>query len=296
MREWPRQIETLRQWVTWECRDIPPDLVLSIINHESGGIVGVASHDTTPPFEVTNDAGQKETANHAYGLMQTTPGLLRTWQDGGKTPKITIDDLRQKDERAARCQILLGCWYFDSCVRSVHSYDPKTFSGSSSGSASNEHLRLALTAYAAGFGAKSPPGGKGLKPKLDKLKELGKPLTLDAIAEVFPEWGRKKDGGYYIRPIAFARNVWGNFQAVRGNAPAAPRPNGTRIAALDPIPVTTSTALVPMTPVGEEKKGWISEYWPLLVIGGLLFLKFSGVLDGRKEEDEEDDGEEYAEA
>lgn len=268
----------------WECSDIPPNLVLAIINHESGGIIGRPSEEKNKAYEVLNDAGEMVTQSHAYGLMQCSPGLLRTYQDRGLSPKITLDDLKGKDDRAARTQIKLGCWYFAHQVRALHQYDPKIFSGQSPGTASDEQLKLALMSYAAGWGGKSEPGAKGLKPRLDELRHLGLPLTAASIGQQFPTWGQKKKGGWFIRPNHFAKTIFAAYRQVEGAQPQKPGES-----------ITTIASMQPMKPVDETKSkvsGMIGDYWPILLIAALYFLQRNGGVKGVLGNDEEERQEE----
>jgi len=197
------KIENLRQWAVWESNGMPVNLLLAIITHESGGIIGRPSRDTTKAFDVKNDEGKPEKINRAFGLMQTTSGLLQTWQEQNRIPQITIDDLRKTDERAARLQIHLGSWYLKNCLRQLAQYDP-TFDNVSN--PTDDQWKFVLCAYAKGFGAQSPPDGPGLKPKLDGLKQAGKPLTWTALKSLFPSF----------QPIGYAERVFSNFSSAGG--------------------------------------------------------------------------------
>lgn len=260
------RIEALRQWAVWECKDLTVNLVLAVIAHESGGIIGRPSGEKTPAYEVLNDAGQPETVNHAYGLMQCTPGLLKTWQASGKEPKITIDDLRKTDERAARCQIALGSWYLANQIRQLYQYDPASFPGANAGAATPEQIKLALCAYAAGWGANgNDPADKGLKPKLDWLKANGHPLTLEMIKKAFPTWGQRENGSWFIQPVLYAGSVFSNYLA-SGGSPL--------LKAAEQMPQPLAQ------PLAQPKSDWLKTYWPLLVLGGIVLISKMGLLKG----------------
>ena len=296
MKRWPPAVEQWRKFATWECKDIPVDLVLSIIARESGGKVGEPARAKSRKAMVLDDQGRTVPQDRAFGLMQCIGPLLKTWQDAGKEPKITINDMFGKDERAARSQIILGCWYFANCVRALHLYDSTEFPGQSPGTASDEQLRLAIVAYRIGWGGKSKPGGRGLKPKLDELRANSWPLTLQSLAKAFPLWGAKLDeDGKVIkwinRPVHFAKVVWNNYAQVTNAGGGQAAAGWTALAsttagqgqAMQPVAGATG-------PPGTSKKkdGFLGDYWPLLLIAAaFLFLKMR---NSQQEETDETEG------
>jgi hypothetical protein len=214
---WPKNVEQWRQYVSWESKDIPNDLVMSIIEHESGGQAGIKSHAGTKAAEILNDAGDLVAVSNALGLMQVIPPHVAAW-NLNKIPKITLEDMTGDDERAARLQIKIGSSIFASYLHKLHSFDPQEFPGKTPGTATPQQLSLALVAYAIGPGKKG--GKRGLIPKLERLRELKRPLTLSALEATFPKWGYSDTLQRWInRPVEAAKNVWSRYKKNIGTAP-----------------------------------------------------------------------------
>lgn len=207
---WPKQIEYWRQYANWESRDIPTDLALAIIAHESGGQPGLKSTRSTKAAEIPTDTGELVTISNALGLMQVIPPNVVAWNQH-KQPKITLEDMTGDDERATRLQIRIGSSIFASYVYKLHAFDPLTFPGQKPSTATPEQLKLTLVAYAIGPGQKD--GEKGLIPKLEQLKAQNKPLTLVSLRVNLPNWGFSKEQGRWInRPVQYAEKVWNNYK------------------------------------------------------------------------------------
>jgi hypothetical protein len=197
---WPAHIEQWRKFAIWECRDIPPDLVLAIIQHESQGIAGLLSGKNTMEAEIERTDGSRIGVNRAMGLMQVIPPNVADW-NAKSVEKAFYEDMVGSDERASRMQIRLGCWIYASAVRTLHAYDPVAFPGYNPGTANNNQLKLALVVYAIGF--------RNLKPKLDRLKTAGLELDTDNLIKLFPTWGFSvKSQSWINRPLQYASNVW----------------------------------------------------------------------------------------
>jgi len=217
MTSWPSNIERWRQFANWESKDIPTDLVLSIINNESGGQAGIKSTVNTKAADLPTDSGGSITVNNAMGLMQVIPPNVAAWNQN-KTPTVTYEDMTGHDERAVRLQIKLGSSIFASSVYQLHKFDPVEFPGSSPGGATPEQLKLALVAYAIGAGKKG--GDRGLIPKLERLREMKRPLTLEALKVNFPKWGYSESKQKWInRPTHAATKVWTNYKRYGVGAP-----------------------------------------------------------------------------
>lgn len=207
---WPKYMLNLRQWVKWECKDIPVDLALAIIAHESAGQIGVKGRvKTRDTADLPLASGGTQPVNYALGLMQIVPSHVLSWNKRHKTT-VFLDDMLGKDERSARLQTRIGCAYYANLVNVLHRFDSNAFPGVSPGNASAEQLKLALVAYAVGPGG--PAGKRGLIPKLEILKARGLPLTLAQLAKSFPEWGYSTKKQKWInRPVFSARNKWNTY-------------------------------------------------------------------------------------
>jgi len=215
-RQWPPHIERWRQYAQWECKDIPVDLVLAIIAHESGGRAGTEAERPCKPDTLPTDGGGQIVVNHAMGLMQVIPSNVTAWNQN-KKPVITYQDMTGKDERAVRLQIRIGCSIFASYVHKLHQFDPVVFPGTSPGTAHENQLSLALVAYAIGPG--KPGGKRGLIPKLEQLKANNKPMNLTALSKAFPKWGYSEQSQRWTnRPVQYGHSVWAKYNKVDKHA------------------------------------------------------------------------------
>lgn len=196
---WPKKIEQWRRVVSLEARDIPHDLILAIIAHESGGRAGEPSVATTKPWDIPLRGGGVVNYNHALGLMQVIPRTLAGYNKNN--PTVYFEDMAGTTEQAARAQVRVGSWVYANEVRNLYQYDKAAFPGSTPGKAPPNQLMLALCSYAFGFGR--------VRKKLNELRERGEPLTFEALARNFPNFGKVGDK-WLSRPLKFARVVWSN--------------------------------------------------------------------------------------
>lgn len=258
---WPNQVEQWRQFAVWEGRDIPADLLLAIIAHESGGQAGLPANRPCKPGELPKMDGSTITVNRALGLTQCIPSVVIDY-NAQNPEKAFYEDMTGTDERAARLQIRLGARVFAANVRQLHNYDPILFAAESPGRAAPNQLQLALIAYAIGFGAQSGPGGPGLKPKLDELKARGLPLNVESLARVFPTWGKSPESDVWInRPIQYAQTVWNNFYKY-----------GTGQAGTD---APKNPLGLPDFPTLQKAAKKIEENWPWLLVAAALALMWT---------------------
>ena len=217
MPSWPNNIEKWRQFANWESKDIPTDLVLAIVNNESGGQAGIKSTVNTKSADLPTDSGGTISVNNAMGLMQVIPPNVASWNQH-KQPTITYEDMTGQDQRAARLQIKLGSSIFASGVYQLHKFDPREFPGTSPGGATPEQLKLALICYAIGAGKKG--GKRGLIPKLEQLRGQKKPLTLKSLSIHFPKLGYSESKQKWInRPLHAATKVWNNYKKFGSGKP-----------------------------------------------------------------------------
>jgi len=259
---WPPQIEQWRKYAIWEGKDIPADLILAIIQHESGGVAGRLSQATTKAADIERSDGSTITMNHAMGLTQCIPSVVAGYNEQFPQ-KAFYEDMTGADQRAARLQIRLGAWVLASNVRLLHDYDPLLFPGSTPGAATPEQMRLALVAYAIGFGKNSPPGGRGLKPKLDELKARGLPLTIESLKDVFPNWGYSAKKEMWInRPLHYASVVWDRM--LKHGSPQKPG-----------LSEPSNPLALPDIPTIEQAAKKIKSNWPWLLIAAAAFFFLS---------------------
>lgn len=213
---WKPQIEQWRAAAIQEARDIPPDLILAIIDHESGGIAGsIGQAPIATPGEVLRRDGGAQHVDRALGLMQCIPAAIKGYNDSyGKSAPIFYEDMIGRDFESGRKQIRVGAALFAVFVQALHKYDPLAYPGKSPGSASTEQLLQTLVCYAIG------PGN--LFKKLDLLKAAGAPLTWQALYERFPTWGQDATTGKWNnRPLYASAVEWRAYETNRSdNRPA----------------------------------------------------------------------------
>lgn len=203
---WTPKVESLRKYVLWECRDVPPDLVLAIINNESGGEPGIRAHVKCKCGEIPDVNGIQHRICYAYGLMQCIPSLVQWYntmtEDAEK--KATIEDLQGSDERAIRIQIRIGCMFLAYCNRYLHKKFPEACPAETLAKADNDQIAIVSTAYAVGHGATAR--------KLEALQKSGMELTFKNLLVQFPDWGRNKQGKQVNNPLKYAQKISRNFQ------------------------------------------------------------------------------------
>lgn len=208
--KWGDQIESLRPVVIWECKDIPPDLVLAVIQHESGGKTGTTGKGKTRCGELPDVHGNKHELCHATGLMQAIPATVAWYNDTAPDDqKATIEDMIGTDERAARLQIRIGCKFLAYVNHYLHNRFPVVCPAASLSQASDDQISLVLTGYAVGHGATAQ--------KIQALLDAGKKADFNAVKNANPNWGKKGDV-WLNRPIQYAQAVMAQFIKHRGGS------------------------------------------------------------------------------
>jgi len=176
---WPTAVEVHRQAVEWERRDVPAEIMLAIVQTESGGVPGLVSALPSGCAELPTDTGGKRSACNDLGLCQINPTTAVTYNAQGFKPPVTYDDLIGKDERAIRQQIRVGAWLVAWIAAKLHAYDPKRWPKQINPN-NVDQCKLIFSAYAAGWGA--------LREKLQALNAGGIAPSYSAIARSFPQW------------------------------------------------------------------------------------------------------------
>jgi hypothetical protein len=206
----PADVERWRALVNQERRDMPADLVLSVIQQESGGKPGAISARRTRycvklPSSYLAPAVSGIKACNALGLMQVIPKNIESYNTH-ITPDdpIAFEDMIGKKD--ARKQIRVGVWVLRNSLAWLNSYDPKLFPWPK-GKLTDDQARLGLCVYAI--------GPASTKIQLDGLRVSGRPLTFDSLASFAPEWGAPAN-----RPIHYAGTVWDRYTAYAGLPPA----------------------------------------------------------------------------
>lgn len=204
---WPNKIEKLRQYVCWECREIPPDLVLAIIQHESGGNIGVLGKGHTKCGQIPDVNGNVREVCVAMGLMQciadTVAGYNRN-QTGSNIA--TYEDMTGNDERAARMQIRVGCWFLVAANKRLNHEFPEIFPAIDLSKAKNDQISMLLTGYAVGPGNTSK--------KIRNLLDNNIKASYAALKKHFPDWGKVGDK-WVNNPLAYSDTTMSQFEKNR---------------------------------------------------------------------------------
>lgn len=191
---------------------MPPDLVLAVIQNESGGIPGAPGRGRTRCGMVpTLDGGQVEICR-AFGLMQTIPATVDGYNKRQTDPDriATIEDISGTDERAARLQIAIGCHYLAGVNHYLNQNYPQAAPAASLAEAGGDQVRFVLAGYAVGHGA--------IGEKLAALAAAGRPMTFAALKSTFPNWGQNAAGEWINRPLYYAERVGNKYQNNRSNS------------------------------------------------------------------------------
>jgi len=182
-------VEKWRSLVEDECKRASAwhlvNLVLSIIQQESGGKAGVTAYAR---------AGD---GSYARGLMQVIGSVTSDYNRAHNTEYDHEADMGGTTPTAARLQIRVGLWLVMRKQAQVSNYLPD-------GASFADIARIADTAYAMGWGA--------TRTKLNKLKVEGLPLTFASLAERFPKWGwSEKKQKWINRPLHHAQTIYERY-------------------------------------------------------------------------------------
>lgn len=194
---WPNRIERWRQFVTWECKDVSPELVLAIIQKESNGVAGKIANSTCKPWPIPTIDGKNIIYDRALGLMQIVPRTIDGYNQDNPSNVVYYEEMKGTDERSARLQIRVGCYTYAKSVNRLHLFFPDVFLSATPKNATPEQLKLAIAGYRM--------GNPALKIKLDKLLEEGRPLTYEELQNRFPNWGGDTNRVYH-----YTSKVWAN--------------------------------------------------------------------------------------
>jgi hypothetical protein len=214
---WPPKIERLRKFVSWECKDIPPDLVLAIIKHESGGNPGIPATVNCKCGLLPDVNGNQVKVCNALGLMQIIPATVNWYNDQAPDDeKATLEDMTGSDERAIRLQIRIGCKFLALVNNYLHQKFPETVPEHSLANAKDDQIKLVLTGYAVGHG--------NTEKMMEKAIEADKSPTFANIQRLFPTWGQNASGKWINRPLKYANDTITMFQANRSGSYVGTRP------------------------------------------------------------------------
>ncbi len=169
------------------------NIVLAIIAHESSGVPGIPGHRKTKSVaKIATDSGGQKLLNRAWGLMQTIPGVIASY-NSRHSPPATFERISGKSERDGRVQIKIGWDLLKRFQQSVRQIVPH-IRPQIGGSLNVEFVKFVLAAYAYG------PGN--LRKKTEALESVGKTVSWQNLNTAYPKWGWPHN-----RPIQYANWV-----------------------------------------------------------------------------------------
>jgi len=188
---WAPRIERWRSVVHGVAPDLPVELILGIIWHESRGDAGAIGKGSTKPAVIPSSSGPMK-INHALGLMQVVPKNIAGWNAEFPKKIATWEQLTSSSVAGGRKQIMLGAEILRGAVAWVtNRYRVPEIAGNP-----NANLyRIALMVYAWGQG--------NMRPYLDQLQEEIGYISLQEIAARWPDLGAPKN-----HPVQFSNRVW----------------------------------------------------------------------------------------
>lgn len=149
----PPSVERWRVLAGEESNGLPVDLVLVIVQRESGGSAGLVSRSTVPSSYTSSEMAAcglpYELRNRDLGLMQIGPSTWRGFV-ARTGSKITPCDLASKTAAGARLQLRAGCSIFRDRLELVRTLEPGSFPWPA-GPLTDDHVLLGRLAYAFGW-------------------------------------------------------------------------------------------------------------------------------------------------
>ena len=201
-------VERFRQAAREVRPEIPEDIILAIIWHESRGTIGAVSGGGLDVFTNTGQREPGETrdfevdgvkVNHALGLMQCIGSVINDYNRMSGEKKVTVDQMVGKDYDDAIAQIRVGTWRLKRAFDLNHKNFPGFIPPLPEAGREEEGVKLAFLAYAQGNG--------GLKAKLDDVVAAGKNPTYSAAKELFDgKWGKAGE-----QPFKFADETYQRY-------------------------------------------------------------------------------------
>lgn len=187
------QVESWRQLVeaivSRQKPPFDPNLVLAVIQQESGGRAGVRA-----------GVGAGD-GSHASGLMQCIGSVVTDYNSVHKSRPCPAGAMTDGSLLGSAWQVEVGVWLLARKHSQVRAYAAKYQPDYPLDSA-NRTL-LADCAYAMGWAA--------LRSKLDTLRSEGKLLTFGNLRTRFPDWGKNSTGKWINRPLHHATVVYGRW-------------------------------------------------------------------------------------
>ena len=211
---WPAAVERWRPLAAREGGRAPVELLLAIINHESGGVAGLPSTGTTKKSYTDAERAAcglpAALRARSLGLMQVSPGLWRAF-NATRPGEVSPCDLAASTDEGAAKQIRIGAWYAALCLdRSRDLVDASAWPG---GLPSREHVEWAALCYAQGI--------DGVHNQVAAAGAAGFPRTVAGVEAFKPKWGAPET------PFLFARSVGSGYAGAPMPARRSPSGPGT---------------------------------------------------------------------
>lgn len=169
--------------------------VLSIIQHESGGQIGIGSKVGLPKARhkmIPSKSGAQMLIDRAFGLMQVIPSNVIWWAESNKTTAY-FDDLTGTTLEAAEIQIEQGVFILKKTWATIKKYFPVV---------DKNAMAFCLMAYAI--------GQKPVIELIEKIKNQKLPLTFENAKKIDPNLGKPHNN-----PIGYATYILNRFDAVK---------------------------------------------------------------------------------
>lgn len=171
---------------------VSPNLVLAVMQRESGGIPGTVTDR------------QAVDGSFAAGLMQTIQSTLDTYNRSHA--KIEPEQLRGTSAADAAAQIRVGLWVLDRYWTKIYDWAwalDLEF-------ALPDFIPLVAASYLMGPGKSG--GKKGVIPKLEKMRDEGIPVDWEHFKSRWGSWGwSEKKQKWINRPCQYGDKVWSLF-------------------------------------------------------------------------------------
>ena len=184
------QVERWRPIVVQLAGDLPVNLVLAIIWHESRGQAGAIGAGKTACAILPSSSGARQVC-HALGLMQVVPRNVVAWNQT-HVYKAGYNDMTGRTNAAAGVQIRLGVWVLKNAFAWLALKYGFPWPG---GRLEAEQIKIGLMVYAWGQGH--------MKPYLDTLAADQVPITSAEISTRWPELGKPKN-----QPLMYSKTVF----------------------------------------------------------------------------------------
>lgn len=233
MARFKQRVERLRPLVMSIVDPQWVDLVLAIIQRESGGVIGrKAGAKTRVAVKLLRDDGTYILYQRALGLMQVIPLIIKNWNNT-HTDKATFERMSGGTMLDAHYQVKLGWWTLKSNFKSINDLLPEIPAIGLDGRMNPPWVRYVLVTYRWGIG--------NLRKKIKQLRAEGRSTDWNTFIARFPNLGGSKNRVLlYVRHVTSSAGFPGTGEIDNGRPPdnGTPRPGaGGALIALLAIPI-----------------------------------------------------------